>query len=98
VASRKVGWASAWRPSPTEKRLAERHRARSPVARWQLASGKVLPVSSRGPQGGPSGKAVGGGAHPSGDTAWRQWRMIRAAAFNDGEVAPVTDDIDGVAL
>jgi hypothetical protein len=44
------------------------------------------------------GKAVWGGAHPSGDTAWRRWRMIRAAGFNDGGVALVTDDIDGVAL
>jgi hypothetical protein len=24
--------------------------------------------------------------------------MLRAATFNDGEAAPVTDDVDGVAL
>jgi hypothetical protein len=49
-------------------------------------------------QGGAPGKAVGGGAHPSGGAVWRWWRMLRAAAFNGGEAAPVTHDIDGVAL
>jgi hypothetical protein len=44
------------------------------------------------------GKGVEGGAHPSGGAAWRRWRMLWAAAFNGGEAAPVTDDIDGVAL
>jgi hypothetical protein len=53
-------------------------------------------ISSHG--AGGLGKAVGGGAHPSGGTAWRPWRMLRAVAFNDGEAAPVMDDIDGVAL
>jgi hypothetical protein len=48
--------------------------------------------------GGAPGNVVGGGAHPSGNTAWRRWRMLRAVAFNSGEVAPVMDDIDGVAL
>jgi hypothetical protein len=49
-------------------------------------------------QGGTPGKAIGGGAHPSGGTAWRWWRMLWAAAFNGSEAAPVMDDIDGVAL
>jgi hypothetical protein len=44
------------------------------------------------------GKAVRGGAHPSGGAVWRRWRMLRAAVFNGGEAAPMTDDIDGVAL
>jgi hypothetical protein len=48
--------------------------------------------------GGALGKAVGGGAHPSGGAAWRRWRMLRAAAFNGGKVTPVTDDVNGVAL
>jgi hypothetical protein len=37
-------------------------------------------------------------AHPSGSGAWRRWRMLPTAVFNGGEAAPVTDDIDGVAL
>jgi hypothetical protein len=45
-----------------------------------------------------SGKAVGGGAHPSGSAAWKWWRMLQAAAFNGGEAALVMDDGDGVAL
>jgi hypothetical protein len=45
-----------------------------------------------------SGKAVGGGAHPISGAAWRQWRMLRAVAFNGSEAALVTDDVDGVAL
>jgi hypothetical protein len=44
------------------------------------------------------GKAVGGGAHPSGGAAWRRWRMLQVAAFNGGEAAPITNDVDGVAL
>jgi hypothetical protein len=45
-----------------------------------------------------SGKASGGGVHPSSGAAWRRWRMLQAATFNGGEAALVTDDIDGVAL
>jgi hypothetical protein len=51
-----------------------------------------------GTTGRALGKAVGGGTHPSGGTAWMRWRMLRAVAFNGGEATPVTDDIDDVAL
>jgi hypothetical protein len=59
----------------------------------QGAVGKLVVATGR-----VSGKAVGGGAHRSGGTTWRRWRMLWAAAFNGGEAALVTDDIDGVAL
>jgi hypothetical protein len=58
------------------------------------AAGELVGAATRR---APS-KAVGGGAHPSGGAAWRRWRMLRAAAFNGGEAAPVMDDVDGVAL
>jgi hypothetical protein len=45
-----------------------------------------------------SGKAVGGGAHPSGDMAWRRWRMLRAVAFVGGEGALVAGDDGGTTL
>jgi hypothetical protein len=50
------------------------------------------------PRGGHRARWSGGGAHPSGGTAWRRWRMLRAAAFNGGEAALVTNDVDSVAL
>jgi hypothetical protein len=48
--------------------------------------------------GGASGKAVEGGAHPSGSAMWRRWRMLQAVAFNGSEAAPGMDGVDGVAL
>jgi hypothetical protein len=63
------------------------------AGQWQGAVGKLVEATGRVP-----GKAVEGGAHRSGGAAWRRWRMLWAAAFNGGEAAPVTDDIDGVAL
>jgi hypothetical protein len=95
------------RPARRGARARCSHRAheRSGVARWRgrcdLAGGLgVAQVAALAPieQGSVSGKAVGGGAQPSGGAAWRRWRMLRAVAFNGGEAAPVTDDIDGVAL
>jgi hypothetical protein len=50
---------------------------------WQGAAGELTGATGRVP-----GKVVRGGAHPSGDAAWRWWRMRRAAAFNDGEAWP----------
>jgi hypothetical protein len=32
---------------------------------------------------------VGGGAHPSGGTAWRRWSILRAETFIGWEGAPV---------
>jgi hypothetical protein len=46
------------------------------AGRWQSVAGELAGATGRA-----SGKAVGGGAHPSG-----------------GAAAPVTDDVDGVAL
>jgi hypothetical protein len=63
------------------------------AGQWQGATSELTGATGRAP-----GKAVGGGAHSSGGVAWRWWRMLRAAAFNGGEAAPVMDDIDGVAL
>jgi hypothetical protein len=58
----------------------------------------VVAASAPIEPGGASSKVVGGRAHPSGVAAWRWWRMLRAVAFNGGEAAPVTDDVDSVAL
>jgi hypothetical protein len=46
---------------PVRRRSGPRrgNRARSPVALWRLAGGKVLPVSSRGPQGGCRARWLG---------------------------------------
>jgi hypothetical protein len=64
------------------------------VAVWrQGVVGELMGTTGRA-----SGKGVGGGTHPSGGTVWMRWRMLRAVAFNGGEAAPVTDDIDDVAL
>jgi hypothetical protein len=63
------------------------------AGRWQGDTGELTGATGREP-----GKAVGSGAHPRGGTAWRRWRMLRAAAFNAGEAAPMIDDVDGVAL
>jgi hypothetical protein len=64
------------------------------ASRWQGATSELVGATGRVP-----GKGVEGGAHPSGGAAWRRWRMLRVvAAFNGGEAAPVTDDINGVAL
>jgi hypothetical protein len=86
-------------------RRGHRIRERSGVARWRgrcdLAGGLgVAAAVASAPieQGGTSGKAVGGEAHLSGGAVWRGWTMLRVAAFNGSEAAPVTDDIDGVAL
>jgi hypothetical protein len=39
------------------------------TARWQGAAGELMGATGRAP-----GKAVKGGAHPSGGATWRQWR------------------------
>jgi hypothetical protein len=67
-AGRPAGWATVWRPGPAEEAShmptrtgradgvvtarSPRTVAHSPMARWWLADGKVLPVSSWGPPGG----------------------------------------------
>jgi hypothetical protein len=72
------------------------------VVRLARASRQTRSISGGGISsyrvGGAPGKAVRGEAHLSGSAAWMRWRMLRAAAFNGGEAAPVADDIDGVAL
>jgi hypothetical protein len=74
AAGRQVGWASAWRPGPTEvvahgagtghARGAHSRRGHGAqfargTAQWRLAGGKVLPVSLRGPQGGRRARRSG---------------------------------------
>jgi hypothetical protein len=59
----------------------------------QGAIGELTGATGRAP-----GMAIGDRTHPNGGAAWRWWRMLQATAFNGGEAAPVTDDIDGVAL
>jgi hypothetical protein len=93
---------SAWRPSPVAQSPRPAH-ARwrggalaggSVVAgRWQRAAGALTGTTGRAP-----GKAVRGGAHPSGNVAWRRWRMLRAAAFIGGEGAPMAGDDGGMTL
>jgi hypothetical protein len=63
------------------------------TAWWQGAAGELVRGIGRA-----SDKAVGGGTHPSDDAAERWWRMLRAAAFTNGEGTPVMDGVDGVAL
>jgi hypothetical protein len=53
---------------------------------WQGATGRV------------PGKAVGGGAHPSGGAAWMRWWMPWVAAFVGGEGAPVAGSDGGTTL
>jgi hypothetical protein len=68
--------------------------ARSSAAgQWQGAAGELTGAIGRAP-----GKAVGGGAHPSGGVTERRWRMLRAAAFIGGEGAPVASGDGGMAL
>jgi hypothetical protein len=86
---------SAWRPSPVAQSPRPAH------ARWRggaLAGGSV--VAGRWQRAGVivPGKAVRGGAHPSGDVAWRRWRMLRATAFIGGEGAPMAGDDGGMTL
>jgi hypothetical protein len=55
-------WASAWRPGPAWKAArgpSDDVVACSPMARWWLAGDKVLPVCSRGPQGGRRARRSG---------------------------------------
>jgi hypothetical protein len=52
------------------------------AGRWHDAAGELVGATGRAP-----GKAVGGGAHPSGDAAWRRLRMLQPVAFNGSEVA-----------
>jgi hypothetical protein len=59
---------------------------------WSISA----PIEQAGGGGAPS-KVVRGGAHPSGGAAWKQWRMLRAAASNGGEAASVMDVSVGVA-
>jgi hypothetical protein len=73
--------------------VARVHGGSVAAGRWQGVTGELTGATGRAPS-----KVVGGGAHPSGDAAWRRWRMLRAATFNGGEAAPVMDDVDGVAL
>jgi hypothetical protein len=63
------------------------------AGRWQGAAGELARDIGRVPS-----KAVRGGAHPSGAATERWWRMLRAAAFTGGEVAPVMDDVNNVPL
>jgi hypothetical protein len=84
--------------SPRAVRACDGTVARSTAAQWWLAGGKVLSESSRGPQGGCRATRSGAELTRAARGAWRQWRMLRAAAFNGGEAAPVMDDIGGVAL
>jgi hypothetical protein len=68
--------------------------ARSSRTRWRddvLTGGSVV-VGQRqggadefaGATGRTLGKAVRGGAHPSGGTAWNRWRMLRAQHLSVG--------------
>jgi hypothetical protein len=59
----------------------------------QGAAGELARATGRA-----SGKAVGGGAHPSGGATKRRWRMLRASAFIGGEGAPVADGDGGMTL
>jgi hypothetical protein len=79
--------------SPRSARTRDGAVARSSAARWQGATGELAGATGRAP-----GKAVRGGAHPSGGAMERQQRMLRAAAFVGAEGAPVTNDVEGVAL
>jgi hypothetical protein len=51
-----------------------------------------------GATGRVPGKAVGGGAHPSGNAAWRWWRMLLSEAFVGREGAPVAGGDGGTTL
>jgi hypothetical protein len=64
------------------------------AAGWrQGAAGELAGAIVRAP-----GKAVGGGAHPSGGAMERRWRMLRAATFVSGERAPVAGGDGGTTL
>jgi hypothetical protein len=67
--------------------------ARWRAHRWQGAAGELTGATGRAPD-----KAVWGGAHPSGGTAWSRWRMLQAAAFIGGDGAPVAGGDGGTAL
>jgi hypothetical protein len=65
----------------------------SVAGRQQGAAGELTGATGRAP-----GKAVEGGAHSSGGAALRQWRMLRAVAFVDGEGASMADSDGGTTL
>jgi hypothetical protein len=63
------------------------------AGRRQGATGELTGATGRAP-----GKAVRGGADPTGDAVWRRWRMLRAVAFVGGEGALVAGCDGGMAL
>jgi hypothetical protein len=63
-----------------------------------LIGGSVVASRWQGTTGRVPGKAVGGGAHPSGGAAGMRWRMPRVAAFVGGEGAPVAGSDGGTTL
>jgi hypothetical protein len=69
--------------------------AGGPVAagRRQGAAGEITGATGRA-----LGKAVEGGAHPSGGTMERRWSMLRAVAFVGGDGASVAGGDGGTTL
>jgi hypothetical protein len=63
----------------------------------ELAGGKLLSVSSRGPQGG-HWECGRGRAHLNRGAAWRRWRSLGTMAFIGGERAPMAGGDGGTAL
>jgi hypothetical protein len=63
------------------------------AGRWHGAVGELMGATGRA-----SGKAIGGGAHLSGDMTWRRWRMLWVAVFIGGEGAPVASGDGGTTL
>jgi hypothetical protein len=63
------------------------------AGQWQGVADELTGATRRAP-----GKAIRGGAHPSGGAAWRRWMMLRAAAFVGLEGAPVVGGDGGMAL
>jgi hypothetical protein len=68
--------------------------ARSTAARWGLAGGKVLPVSTSGLPGRRRARRVETGL----TEAVGQRKTAGAAVFNDGRVAPVVVNVWGGVL
>jgi hypothetical protein len=70
--------------------------ARSPRGRWWLASGKVLPVSSRGPPGGrratgvEAGLTEGGGRLRGWGGSSVQWRVVGSSPEGGSAVTPAS--------
>jgi hypothetical protein len=63
------------------------------AGQWQDAAGELVGATRRA-----SSKAVGGGAHPSGGTTCRLWRMLRVAVFVGGEGVLVAGGDGGTGL